>query len=162
MKEPPDAKRRVVSPQPHTTVASDKILTGSEATKRLGVHSQRSEAWYAMEAFGQLQWQTEPSVSESLKSSGFSIRLRGRQGRISPIPNVLTGCCEMRTQRDQPVPELRKPYPPRLISPTHQNTDADVAVARLARMLPGGSASSKINSPTPITIRAARDATARR
>jgi len=37
MKEPPAAKGRVVSPQPDTTDASDKILTGSEATKRLGV-----------------------------------------------------------------------------------------------------------------------------
>jgi excisionase family DNA binding protein len=37
MKEPPDAKGRVVSPQPDTTDAPDKILTGSEATKRLGV-----------------------------------------------------------------------------------------------------------------------------
>jgi len=37
MREPPDAKGRVVSRQPVNTDASDKILRGNEATKRLGV-----------------------------------------------------------------------------------------------------------------------------
>src|ERR1700722_11871269 len=37
MKEPPDAKARIASPQPDTADAPDQILTGSQATKRLGV-----------------------------------------------------------------------------------------------------------------------------